>query len=69
MKTVEGSPPLIVDVYVDDLIMLGPRLELGDMLRRVRRHVDMEDPHLLGKYLGGYHRMVETVDPKSGATD
>ena len=38
------------------------------MLLRVRRHVDMEEPHLLGKYLGCYHRIVETVDPKTGAT-
>ena len=68
MKTVVGSPPIIVDVYVDDLIMRGPRRELGEMLLRVRRHVDMEDPHLLGKYLGCYHRMAVGVDPKSGAT-
>ena len=66
MKTVAGSPPIIVDVYVDDLIMLGPRRELGDMLLRVRRHVDMKDPHLL---LGCYHRTVETVDPKKGNCD
>ena len=55
-------------MYVDDLIMLGPRQQLGGMLLRVRRGGDMEDPHQLGKYLGCYHRMVERVDPKSGAT-
>ena len=50
-------------------IMLGPRQQLGEMLQRVRRKVDMEDPHLLGKYLGCYHRMVERVDPATGATE
>ena len=61
-------PPIIVDVYVDDLIMLGPKRDLGEMLLRVRRHVDMEDPHKLGKYFGCYHRVRADVDPKTGAT-
>ena len=56
------------DVYVDDLTMLGPRESLGKTLQRIRRVIDMEDPHELGKYRGCYHRLLETKRPRTGET-
>ena len=51
-----GEAPIVVDVYVDDLIMLGTCVALGAILHRIRKVIKMEDPHELGKYLGCYHR-------------
>ena len=63
IKHVAGQGPQVIDVYVDDLIMLGCREGLADTLLRVRAQIDMEDPHELGKYLGCYHRVVEESVP------
>ena len=47
--------------------MLGSREGLGGTLSRIRKEIDMEDPHELGKYLGCYHRIVEGRCPRTGA--
>ena len=67
IKNKTGEIPQVFDVYVDDLIMLGSREGLGDTLSRIRKEIDMEDPHGLGKYLGCYHRIVEEVCPRTKA--
>ena len=66
IKHTAGELPQVIGVYVDDLFMLGPREALGRTRRRVRKIVDMEDPHEFGKLLGCYHRLSETTCPRVG---
>ena len=49
---------VIVVVYVDDLILVGVDLIPG-LLEAMRKEIEMEDPHSLGKYLGATHRYIK----------
>ena len=47
--------PVVVDVYVDDLIMYGPKGTLRDVIKSIRLKINMEEPHPAGRYLGVQH--------------
>ena len=50
--------PAIVDVYVDDLVLYGSKAKggLGAEIAEVRKHIRMDDPAPMGRYLGVNHR-------------
>ena len=50
-----GDGPIVTDVYVDDLIMYGPKSQLHKNISHIRKQTNMEDPRPLGRYLGVQH--------------
>ena len=53
-------------LYVDDLVMLGPKKALADLLVPIRKEILMEEPTPLDRYLGCHHKF--TVNGKSVKT-
>ena len=42
--------------YVDDFKMSGPSSQVAQAWNDIRKHIDMEDPKPIEKYLGCAHR-------------
>ena len=63
--------PIIIDVYVADLIMYGPKGAGGlrDHIDRVRRKVKMEEPHPVARYLGVHHAFRTAGQPGQRVTN
>ena len=49
---------VIIDVYVDDLVMYGSKSKAGlrAEISEARKRMNMDDPAPLGRYLGVNHR-------------
>ena len=46
---------MLLTIYVDDLLLSGPEQYHDKFWRELRRHVDIEDPEDLDRYLGRHH--------------
>ena len=46
-------------IYVDDLVMFGSE-KINDIIKELRKRIDMEDPSGIKKYLGVFHNIVRT---------
>ena len=46
---------LLLTIYVDDLMLSGPRANHASFWDALRKQVDIEDPEPLDRFLGRYH--------------
>ena len=44
--------PMVIDVYVDDLVTYGLSSLLQAAIKQIRTKINMKEPHPLGRYLG-----------------
>ena len=59
IREVNNNDRIIICVYVDDLVILGPKATYP-VPEALRKEIDMDDPHTLNEYLQG---MLSPRDP------